>query len=363
MTNPPADAQLTEAVERMTRWEGGTGDVWRGALSEAEYATARPRNAIFYRRYARPALLLVASLMLLTAIGYAVLPDIQRARRTDAIAGRATPSWVAADPGGVVLTEHVNMLMTDAPARAGDLFRRADSPFAARGSATLQIQRFIRRTATLELRVENVSTALARVSSLIDESRGEFVQDSSLSGPADAMTATLALRVEAGRLAAVLAAARDMGEVVSESTRSDDVTAQFVDLDARIRNERRVEVELLELLGSRPEAPLKDIMEVRQSLASVRETIERLEAQSEGLRSIVDLATVRVTLFGDLAPLRPTDSGLGALLSQAWRDGLSALTASFAAMVRIIVGGVLGWLLLLLAGAVTWRIVRSRRRI
>ena len=69
-----------------------------------------------------------------------------------------------------------------------------------------------------------------------------------------------------------------------------------VDLDARLRNERRVEQELLELLDSRDESPLEEILKLRGEIAKVRTQIERYTAQQDRLSRLVSLATVLIII-------------------------------------------------------------------
>ena len=177
------------------------------------------------------------------------------------------------------------------------------------------------------------------------------------------MEANLTLRVAATRLSEVLNELRQLGQVQAEKASGEDVTAQVVDLEARLRNEQRVETELLQLLERRKDAPLKEILELRTSISGVRQTIEQLTAQRERLSRLVELATGLVIIRPADAPL-PAEPGLGThligALGNAWQRGLVFLINTVAGFVSVIIGGLVWWALLV---AVVLCIRAYRRRV
>src|SRR5262249_9818313 len=112
------------------------------------------------------------------------------------------------------------------------------------------------RKSTLELESADIQATFAKVAHSLSEARGEYIENSSLTGQGDSARATITLRIAADRLSAALNDLRQLGKVLSDATTGEDVTSQAVDLDARIRNEERVEAELLQLLEKRADAPL-----------------------------------------------------------------------------------------------------------
>ena len=209
--------------------------------------------------------------------------------------------------------------------------------------------RHVVRKATIELKTKDVRAAFAKVKLVLSAAQGEYVQDSSLTGSGDTAQANLTLRVAADLLGEVLSRLNELGTVISERTEGEDVTAQTVDLEARLRNETRVEVELLELLEKRKDAPLKEILELRQSLAAVRNVIEQLTARREHLSRLVSLATVLVIIRAEDAP-PPEQPGIGAFfgrsMTNAWDNGLTLLIRTFATLLHVLVGGLIWWVLL-----------------
>jgi hypothetical protein len=87
--------------------------------------------------------------------------------------------------------------------------------------------------------------------------------------------------------------------VVSESQNADDVTEQFIDLEARLTNLEALEVELRALLTEvrqQPEADPDKLLRVYNEIAIVRGQIEQIQGQLKHLENVVDLATLTIGL-------------------------------------------------------------------
>jgi hypothetical protein len=222
--------------------------------------------------------------------------------------------------------------------------------------------RFVARKATMELATTDVRTAFHKAMHIIQEAGGEYVQDSSLSGDEKSLYGQMTLRVAANRLSDVLNALRQLGTVRSEQTEGQDVTAQVVDLDARLRNERRIETELLELLEKRHDSPLKDILDLRDKLHDVRREIEQLTAPKEQLSRLVSLASVLVMIRDSRSETTPPPQGIALYFkescSTAWNRGLTFLADTVGFIVGVAVGGAIWWVLVL---AIIWIVWRWRR--
>ncbi|MEE8169730.1 MAG: DUF4349 domain-containing protein [Phycisphaerae bacterium] len=212
------------------------------------------------------------------------------------------------------------------------------------------VQRQVVRKATIELASDDVNAAFLKAAHLISEAEGEYVEQSSISGSGVEAAANLTLRVSARRLSDVLNELRKLGDVRSEHGEGRDVTGQVVDVEARLRNERRIETELLELLDKRPDAPLTEILELRETLGEIRQRIEELTTRREQLDRLVSLATILVIIRATDATARSSIEGIGAYLTDslagAWRAGLVFLVDTVAVVFRVLIGGLVWWVLL-----------------
>lgn len=397
--------RLEKDLACLTRWAGGGTALWRQALRSAGvHRAGASRGESFWRRLvtlrlSNTALAGTALACVFLAAGIMSLPQLEVASvRHELTPKTSSHSGNRADQGGAGHAMQIAEPSRHPPAAAGresiknnlagrdSLGTALDMWAVVRQSNVTPMNflcasttaspepatdtshhyehaiRYVIRNATIQLKTDNVRAAFARVQHLVQPAGGEYVEQSSISGEEENTTATLTLRIAADRLSDALNQLRDLGTVISEQQGGQDVTAQAVDLEARLRNERRVETELLELLESRKDAPLKELLELRDSLGRVRSEIERLTGQREHLGRLVSLATVLVIITAkDAADPAPPADGVfayfGKEMGEAWRAGVYFLADTLTLMVRILVGGAVFWLLL----AAVVVIVKRRR--
>lgn len=210
-------------------------------------------------------------------------------------------------------------------------------PMADEGSAdSIQVDleaadgRQVIRRASLELHASNTRAAFDEIVAMV-ESTGGFVANATVfptSGEDDQPQVTMTLRVPADQLTAAMEAIKDsVDEVVSETQGAEDVTEQFIDLEARLTNLEALEVELRALLTevrAREDADPDEILRVFNEVSSVRGQIEQIQGQLNYLSDLTTLATleVSITQTPSTAPLvdepwspgEPTREALGSLV-------------------------------------------------
>ena len=165
------------------------------------------------------------------------------------------------------------------------------------------------------------------------------------------------IRVPADQYAGFLTAVKKLGvpEEVQENTK--DVTAQYVDLEARITNQKRLEERILSVLDE-VKGKIGDVLQVEQQLARVRETIERLEGQMRVLKDKVTMATLTVHVREDKDYVPPQALSFGDSIGDIWGKSIDALMA-FAKGVVLVVVAIFPWLLVILPPLyIFYRLVR-----
>lgn len=236
-------------------------------------------------------------------------------------------------------------------------------PTGLPGSTPPTGERHVIRRATIEIKTTDVRGAFLKAQHLLETGHGEYVQDSSIRGEVEDARAEMTLRVAAGRLSAVLNALRELGDVQTEYMTGEDVTMQIVDLEARLRNEQRVEAEVLKLLETRQDAPLEEVLKLRQSLGEIRTRIEQMLGQREQLGRLVSLSTILVLIRAGDPPPVEADSLWTAFcdsMSSAWRNGVAFLGDVIAAIVRVLIGGLVFWIALIaVIFAIRRRVLRN----
>jgi hypothetical protein len=155
-------------------------------------------------------------------------------------------------------------------------------------------ERMVIYSAYMSLVVEDISATIAQIDSLAT-SFGGYVVNSNVSGEQDRLYGSISFRVDATRFNEALQALRDLAaDVRSESTSGEDVTEEYVDLEARLRNLEASEAQLLELM--KEAGTVEEILKVQQVLVDTREEIEQTKGRMQYLAESSSLAYISVSL-------------------------------------------------------------------
>jgi hypothetical protein len=180
---------------------------------------------------------------------------------------------------------------------------QASSKIAAEGGGAPQRQaaRMIVRSATLSIVVADTSRALEKVTATAD-AFGGYVSNSKVWREGELLRGSVSFRVPADKLTPALAAVRGAAvRVQSESLNADEVTEEFVDLEARLRTLQATEAELKELMSVMRERSRKasEVLEMHQQLMNIRTEIERITGRIRYLQTMTTLASAQIDLIPD----------------------------------------------------------------
>ncbi|MBM79492.1 MAG: hypothetical protein CMJ78_02720 [Planctomycetaceae bacterium] len=120
--------------------------------------------------------------------------------------------------------------------------------------------------------------------------------------------ATWVARVPVPKYERFLEDLTDLGVAQNFHQKADDVTSQFVDLEARIANKKQLEARIVELLKNHS-GKINDLLEIERELARIREEIERMQGQLRLLDNQSSLATVSIAVREEqdyVPPQEPT---------------------------------------------------------
>lgn len=205
----------------------------------------------------------------------------------------------------------------------------------------------------------SLTQAFDRVAAVARNQGGFVVSTSTSSFERGRGRSDLTLRVPAQNFDAARATLAEVGNVTSQQVGGEDVSAQLVDLDARLRALRAEEDALNTLLGKA--ANVGEILQVRQQVSATRLEIEQLAAQQASLQDTATFSTLRVTLSEPGAAGSPTEPQPAGGLARSLQRAVDGAVAVAGGMV-VVVGYTAPLLLLgLAAWAVLW-VVRRRRK-
>ncbi|MCY3912411.1 MAG: DUF4349 domain-containing protein [Chloroflexi bacterium] len=186
----------------------------------------------------------------------------------------------------------VEKLVTAAPAAGSS----GALPEGARAAPTaLVAERHIIRTGTLSMVVNDLPDAVTQIREVVARIPGAFIASSNVQRDDPDRTSTMTVRIPSESFDPALTALRGIGaEVVDEDISSQDVTEQYTDLAARLRNAKVTEQRLLDILGRAKD--VEETLEVEAEVAKVRERVELMQGQLNVLTNQTTLATLVMQL-------------------------------------------------------------------
>ncbi len=227
-------------------------------------------------------------------------------------------------------------------------------------------ERMIIYTASLFLIVRDTEASVDEIRT-IAESFGGYVAQTEFWRDDGQLRGKVTIRVDSKTLSQALDRLRGIAtRVERESSNSQDVTEEYTDLDARLRNLEATEAELLELLKTVRERTGKaeDILAVHQRLSEIRGQIEQIKGRMQYLETTSRLATVTVELIPDVLtkPLASAGWQPAATLSNALRALVSAMQSIIDAAIWVAVYVVPILVVLLVPFVLLWLVWRGRRK-
>lgn len=251
-----------------------------------------------------------------------------------------------------------------APARAPAPAAGGSTSSQAADMASVNVtDRMIIRSVEMSLVVEDTDKALEALRKIAADYKG-YVSDSRKWFANEQPYAQITLRVEAGALDEVLSLIHGLSiRVESENISGQDVTEEYTDLGARLRNLEATEKELLALMTEMREkrGTAEDILAVSREITNVRAQIESLKGRMQYLERMTALATIRVSL-------RPKESPQPLVEKDSWDIGVTLNRALRAALATVRILATLGIYLIVFSPIilvpifVIWLLVRLLRR-
>ena len=187
--------------------------------------------------------------------------------------------------------------------------------------------RKIIRNADITIEVPSTTDAQHEVTS-IAEAHGGFVVTSEAkqresNDPAQrTFDIKLVIRVPSNQFGSAFDAIKKLaGNTPAEQVTSQDVTEDFIDLEARIKTQKALEVQFLEIMRQAHE--VEDALEVQRQIAEVRTEIEKLEGRKRFLENRSSLSTINVNIQTPKPVITVTQTGFGHSLREAVSDSVT----------------------------------------
>ncbi|WP_244931661.1 DUF4349 domain-containing protein [Nocardioides sp. W7] len=222
-------------------------------------------------------------------------------------------------------------------------------------------ERAIISTGNVALRSPDAAQALFDVEKVVDRFQGEVEQKNTETDKSgEVVRSRLVLRIPSDRFAEAMTALEGTADLISSGSDSKDVTTQVLDVDIRVRVQRR-SIERIALLLDRAES-IRDIVSIEAQLSQRQADLASLEKQQEVLADQTSMSTISVsverTSKEQAATEEKDEAGFLGGLDAGW-DALKTFGVGLATFL----GAVLPWTVVLLVLAIPgWPLVRRLRR-
>ncbi len=191
-----------------------------------------------------------------------------------------------------------NTTAAEAPAMEEMGFDEGTMDYAAEESyspESVEVERMIIKNANIDMATNDFDSALSGIRGKISELSGEVTgSDQWGSEEYSDRYITLTVRIPAENYQSFIDGVSEIGEVMGLHESSEDVTTQYIDLEARIESLEAQEDRLLELLEIAE--TVTEIMEIETHLSNVRYERESYTQQRLYLERQVSMSTIYISL-------------------------------------------------------------------
>lgn len=211
-------------------------------------------------------------------------------------------------------------------------------------------------TADITIEVESFDKTYDEIMKIAQKFDG-FIADSSVYVDEEGKKeGTIVLRVPQKSFYNVLSLVEKLGYCRFKSIKGEDVTEEYIDLETRVRNLKKEEKQLLNIMEKA--FKVKEILEVSKELSRVRGEIERITGRIKYLENRVNLSTITITLKEKIISKMPTRWNIVDTFKNAVNSLLKVVMAIISFTIWILVFSPLIIFVILI-----WKIVKRRKKV
>jgi hypothetical protein len=232
-----------------------------------------------------------------------------------------------------------------------DAVDKAEAPEQIKFATNSPNERKIIKTGSVDLQVGNVMETKKAIEQLCKEA-GAYIASESQQSYDQSIQYTQEIRIPADKFDLFINSVVAFADrVQSRNINTEDVTEEFIDVEARLDTKKQLESRYLDLL--KQAKSVADILSIENQIATVRADIESMQGRMNYLKNQTAFSTLSVHYFENTG----TDFGFGSRILSALSQGFDNLLVFTIAMLSI-------WPFLLLVSAFMWlglRYVYRRR--
>jgi hypothetical protein len=221
------------------------------------------------------------------------------------------------------------------------------------------VNRKIIYNADIKLVVQNFTKIQTEITDLVKNFRGYIAEQELLGAPGAKRSGRWKIRIPVDQFEPFLAEVLTLGELERNSRTSQDITEQFTDFDARLKNKTVEEQRLQKILTENP-GKIEDILKIETELSRVRGEIEQLQGRLRMLDNLSSLTTISLLVNEreNFQPPPPFAPDFEFRRNRAFWDSWKKIQES--AEAQVVSGvGLLPWIpIFLIAWLLAWLLLR-----
>jgi Domain of unknown function (DUF4349) len=243
--------------------------------------------------------------------------------------------------------------------------RRENQQVSLESAAAAQaVERKVIQNAEMTIEADAPNEGQRKIAAIADKHSGfvvisESKQNEAASHNVASTVVNIVIRVPMRQFEAAKAEIRGVGgRILHEKSSGQDITEEYIDLEARIRTKRALETQFLEIM--KQARKISDALEVQTQLANVRTEIERLEGRRRFLENQSALSTIKITLHTPTPVVAAATRGFLYDLKAAFGDGVEVGTDIVLGIIRFVIVMIPVTLFILAPGWFVFKWVRRR---
>jgi hypothetical protein len=190
------------------------------------------------------------------------------------------------------------------------------------------------KTATLRYKVNDYHKSRSAIIALIKKGQAYLASEEEYNGD-DSIQSNMTIRVPISRFDTLLdSLVKESSRLENKTVQAQDVTAEFIDTEARLKAKKAVEQRYFAILNQAHS--IKDILEIETQLGTIRESIESTEGQLKYLNDQVMYSTISLTFYQSIKRLPRPESGF-------WYNIGAAFIKGWDVLLSIIIGAIYIW--------------------
>ena len=217
-------------------------------------------------------------------------------------------------------------------------------------------------TGSLSLAVQSLDSAQQEVRDIL-AAQGGHIQHSYFNNIEGNQYWEFTLRIPSPRFVQTMTLLSELGRIRTSNTGEQDVTEEYMDLDARLRVLHQEEERLLELL--KLAVTMDDFLKIESNLSRVRVNIEQTTGRLRFLDDRINFSTLSLNLRPEAGAVEPElkgFAGLGKRIRNGFRDGMNLFVDLVAGIMGFAAMSLPTLILLVLGLYVIYRLLKLVRR-